>query len=340
MKRERQEKRNFWILLALAVVAGLGFLVWGQFNTASTIFDLGFLRRNSAELMSSAEGVKLDAEEQGLYDAMMGEGAYWAQGKPRTQGTWETVSIAAWFGESARLRLSYDRYTQNGDKAVILLHGFEQGEGDVLYWASFWWDRGWDVIIPQQRGYGTVDTGQTPTTYGVYEQFDLYDLILAAGLEQDTVVIHGRGAGAAAAVLLAANPDLAAAGLDGIAAESLYANMGDDSRTLVKKLFNLGNPLLLRFLNYQVRQKLGFLPESVDLAAAAANSGVPALFVCGTDDGFLSPEDTRRVYAAWAGEKRLAELSGGHRLLWAVSRESYRSELEAFLDMLEENAGG
>ena len=50
--------RFFYHLLALAVVAGLGFLIWGQYNPASTIFDMGFLRRNAAELMTSAEGVE------------------------------------------------------------------------------------------------------------------------------------------------------------------------------------------------------------------------------------------------------------------------------------------
>ena len=36
MNREKHEKRNFWLLLVLAVLAGLGFLIWGQYNTAST----------------------------------------------------------------------------------------------------------------------------------------------------------------------------------------------------------------------------------------------------------------------------------------------------------------
>ena len=334
MKRDGQEKRNFWILLALAIVAGLGFLVWGQYNTAATIFDLGFLRRNSYDLMVSAEGMKLEGDDQTLYDSMIGEGSYWTQGKPKTQGSWETESIAAWFGENTRLRLSYDLYTQNADKTVILLHGFEQTSADVLYWASFWWDRGWNVLIPQQRSYGETDAGQVACTYGVYEQFDLYDLILAANLDKDTLVIQGRGAGAAAAILLAANADLAAAGVDGVVAESVYANMWTDAQDLVKQLFNLGNPLIRRFLNYQIRTKLGFLPESVDLASAAANCRIPALFVCASDDVFLDPQDTRKVSEAWAGETQLAELTGGHRLIWGKSGSAFRQALTAFAEKL------
>ncbi len=332
MKRDGQDKRNFWILLALAIVAGLGFLIWGQFNTAATIFDMGFYRRNAYELMNSAEGVKLEGESQTQYDAMIGEGSYWAQNKPRTQGSWETGSVAAWFGENARLRLSYDLYTQNSEKTVIFLHGFEQTSEDVLYWASFWWDRGWDVLIPQQRSYAEADAGQIPCTYGVYEQFDLYDLILAAGLERDTVVLQGRGAGAAAAILLAANADLRDAGVDGIVAESVYANMEADARVLVKQLFGLENPLIRRFLNYRIRTKLGFLPESVDLPSAAAECQIPALFVCGEDDAFLDPEDTRLVSEAWGGEAQLAVLTGGHRLLWGNSKTEY---LRALVNLAE-----
>ena len=335
MKRDRNEKRNFWLLLVLAVVAGLGFLVWGQYNTAATIFDLGFLRRNAAALMTSAEGVKLEEEEgQAAYDAMVSRGTEWAEGVSGTRGSWETESITAWFGENARIKLEYDFYTRDRDRTVILLHGFTQSAADVRYWAAFWWDRGWDVLIPQMRGDGGEESSGIPNTFGVYEQFDLYDLIRAAGLEGDTLVLQGRGAGAAAAVLLAANQDLTDAGVDGIVAESVYANMWADAQVLVKQLFGLGNSLIRRFLNYQIRTKLGFLPESVDLASAAADCRIPALFVCGEDDAFLDPGDTRTVYDAWGGEKQLALLRGGHRLLWAESETEYRQALGAFADNL------
>lgn len=334
MNREKHEKRNFWLLLVLAVLAGLGFLIWGQYNTASTIFDLGFLRRNAAELMSSAEGVKLEGEAQERYDALLREGEEWTQGKALKQGSWKTESIVPWFGEAAGITLSYDLYTQASDRTVILLHGFQEGAGDVRYWASFWWDQGWDVLIPQLRSYGAGDEGRIPCTYGVYEQFDLYDLVLALGLDRKTLVIQGRGTGAAAAVFLAANPELAGAGVDGIVAESLYANMGTDAVTMVKKLFGLGNPLLLRFLDAQIRQKLGFLPESVDLPAAAANCRIPALLVWGEDDGFLDPQLTRQVRDAWGGERNGVGLKGGHRLLWAESGEDYRAALAKFLEMV------
>lgn len=334
MNREKHEKRNFWLLLALAVVAGLGFLIWGQYNTASTIFDMGFLRRNAAELMTSAEGVKLEGEAQEQYDALLLEGEEWIQKAALKQGSWKTESIVPWFGEAAGITLSYDLYTQGSDRTVILLHGFQEGAGDVRYWGSFWWDRGWDVLIPQLRSYSAGDEGLIPCTYGVYEQFDLYDLIMALGLDRKTLVIQGRGTGAAAAVFLTANGDLAAAGVDGIVAESVYANMGTDAETMVKKLFGLGNPLLLRFLNAQIRQKLGFLPESVDLTAAAANSTVPALLVWGEDDGFLDPNLTRKVSDAWAGEHFGLGLKGGHRLLWAESGEAYRDALDGLLEQV------
>lgn len=334
MNREKHEKRNFWLLLALAVVAGLGFLIWGQYNTASTIFDMGFLRRNAAELMTSAEGVKLEGEAQEQYDALLSEGEEWTQKAALKQGSWKTESIVPWFGETAGITLSYDLYTQGSDRTVILLHGFQEGAGDVRYWGSYWWDRGWDVLVPQLRSYGAGDEGLIPCTYGVYEQFDLYDLIMALGLDRKTLVIQGRGTGAAAAVFLAANGDLAGAGVDGIVAESVYANMGTDAETMVKKLFGLGNPLLLRFLKAQIRQKLGFLPESVDLTAAAANCSIPALFVCASDDAFLDPADTERVSAAWAGERFGAELKGGHRLLWAESGEAYREALDRLLEQV------
>jgi pimeloyl-ACP methyl ester carboxylesterase len=329
MNREKHEKRNFLLLLALAVIAGLGFLVWGQYNTASTIYDLGFLGRNVGELLASAQGYSLTEEEQGEYDGLVQAAEAWAEGKTASYGRYSTDTAAGWFGQPSRLDLSYTLYTQASDRTVILLHGFRESVADARIWASWWWEQGWDVLIPEMRGDGAE--GMVPCTYGVYEQFDLYDLILAAGLQERTLAVQGRGTGAAAAVLLAANPELSAAGLDGVIGESLYARMGDLERSKVKSLFGLGDRFVGVFLRYQIKQRLGFDPDSVDLRAAAAASSVPALFLCAGDDGFLDPADTRAVAEAWGGSRDLRELpEGGHRLLWSRSGEAYRAALEDF----------
>ncbi len=331
--REKQDHKRLGLFFALAVIMGLIYLCWGQNNSAATLFQVGFLRYHVEDPLAADPGYALTEAEQSLFDAALEEGRIWAEMHPGEHGSYETVSAARWFGEPVKLTLEYSYHSRGGDKTVILLHGFQGSRAECLAWAPYWWEQGYNVLIPGQRGY--ADPGSenpVPTTYGVYEQFDLYDLIFALGLEDETVLVHGKGSGAAAAIYMAANGELAAAGLDGLVAEGIYDNLGTLRREQTKRHFHLGEYFSGKFLRYQVRKHLGFDPDSADLSAAAANLDMPVLFLCGRDESFLGPEKTRNVYEACSAPKALEELPEvSFRMLWAGAGERYRSSVTAFL---------
>lgn len=331
--REKQDHKRLGFFLALAVSLGLIYLAWGQYNSASALFQVGFLRYYAEEPLAADPAYALTEEEQLLMDAALAEGSSWAEAQHCSQGSFQTASAARWFGEPALLTLDYRFYDQETERTVILLHGFQGSEEESLAWAPYWWEQGYNVLIPGQRGYSAPgNENYEPVTYGVYEQFDLYDLILALGLEEETVVVHGRGSGAAAAIYMAANPELAGAGLDALVAEGIYDNLGTLRQEQMKRHFKLGEFMSGKFLRYQVRRNLGFDPDSADLAVAAQNMQTPTLFLCGRDEQFLGPEKTRNVYEACSAEKDLVELPElSYRMLWAGGGEAYRSSITTFL---------
>ncbi len=332
MNRKKKEDRKFWLFMVAALVAGVLYLMWGQRNSAMTLYDLGFLRYRAAEQLSQVETWSIPIADSGAYEKAVAEAAEWASAQEQETGSYVTETAAGYFGETAKLTLDYTLYGPETGKTVILLHGFCESASDSLLWASFWREQGYRVLIPVQRGYADPgDTNYTPTTYGVYEEFDLYDLISALGLGEETVLIHGKGAGAAGAILLAANENLAAAGVDGIVAESVYDNLGETERALVKQLFSLGDNFVGRFLRETVRKRLGFEADSVDLCAAAENLNTPVLFLCSAEDGFLGAARTEKVSAACASEKILRHLQGAYRTLWLKDGENYRAAISEFL---------
>ena len=269
------------------------------------------------------------AEEQAKLDAAAAEAEAWAAAHTPAEGSFTTASAAAWFGEGAKLTLSYRYYDQGTGKTVILLHGFQGGEEADLTAAPWWWAQGYGVLVPQQRGYQEPgETNRIPTTFGVYEEFDLYDLISAAGLTEGTVLVHAKGSGAAAAILMAANENLAGAGLDGIVAESVYAELGETQRSLVKKLFRLGDWFVGRFLRSRIRTSLGFEPDSVDIRAAAANMSCPVLFICGSQETLPGEAESRAVFDACAAKKELVTVPGPYRALWLS--QDYRDAVSVF----------
>ena len=331
-KKDSKDNRLFLVFMLLAIAFGVIYLFWGQYNSAQTLFDLGFLRYRAEEQLGTVETWAVPPADAEDYAKLKEDAAAWASRQETVTGSYEAVTAAQHWGDSVRLTLDYTLYGPDTGKTVILLHGFCDSPDDSLVWAPFWQEAGWRVLIPVQRGYADPgDTNYTPTTFGAYEQFDLYDLILALGLEDEEVIVHGKGGGAAAAILMAANESLAGAGLDGIVAESVYDNMGQTERALVKQLFGLGDSFVGRFLRELIVKKLGFDADSVDICAAAANMSVPALFLCSAGDGFLGAQRTEAVSAACYAPNTIRHLQGSYRTLWLRDGEAYRTAVLDFL---------
>ncbi len=330
MKKKNKDAFPFPMFMAMAILIGIFFLLWGQSNTAASLFELGFFRYRADAQLAAMPEWSLTEEEQAGLDAAAAEAEAWAAEHPAREGSFVTESAAGWFGEGAKLSLSYRHYDRGTGKTVILLHGYQDTEEADLTAAPWWWEQGYGVLIPQQRGYQAPgETNRTPTTYGVYEEFDLYDLILAAGLAEETVLVHAKGSGAAAAILMASNESLAGAGLDGIVAESVYDQLGEMQRSLQKKLFRLGDWFVGRFLRSRIRSTLGFEPDSVDIRAAAANTSCPILFVCGSQEILPGEVASRAVFDACAGKKELLTVpDASYRALWLS--EDYRDAVAAF----------
>lgn len=321
MNRKARDNRSFALLAAAAIIACAVFFFWGQYNTASTIYEVGFMLHHMDELLDSAKGYTLTENERERYDSLRKEGAAWEEHTDPSKGSYETETAAKWFGEQARTRLLYSEYSQNTDKTVILLHGIGVSDADI--WAPVWWNMGYNVIIPEMRAdESDRSSGTDVVSYGVYEQFDLYDLIMQLGLQDSCVWVQGRGSGAAAAILLAGNDELSDAGIDGIVSESVYNQFGTVQRTLVKQLFNLGDNFVGRFLRYLIKTNLGFEPDSVSVSNYAAHCSAPILFLCSDADGFIDSSNTDAVYEAAAGRKEVCRVPSSHHLLLAAAEGS------------------
>ena len=331
MKEKRDDIRRFVLYLAAAIAVGSLFLYWGQANAATTLYELGFLRYKAAEQLSSMPEWNLSWEESAAKEIARKSAAAWAAEHPAEEGTFDTSTAAETFGEWAGITLDYRAWRQEGGKTVILLHGFEETTEDMLPAAAAWWDRGWSILLPEQRGYQAPgESNGMPVTWGVYEQYDLYDLILAAGLREETLVVQGKGIGAAAAFLLAADEMRADAGLDGIVAESVYDDLGGFERDFLKKQFRLGDNFVGKLLRLRVRDNLGFVLDSVSITDAAEKVKIPVVFLCGAQELLPGEARTEAVMNACAGEtKRITAGEASYRALWLAAGE-------AVLDAAEE----
>ncbi len=315
-KKEKKDRIMFICFIAAAVVLGCLMLLWGQHNSAEQVFEIGFLHFRVSDQLANDESYVFSESDGEKYGEMLELGKSWREQAGGIDGSCATETAAAIFGEFALYDMPYTFYNNGSDTTVILLHGYNETVDDAAIAAPWWWDGGYNILIPQLRGYS--DKNQL-TTFGEYEQYDLYDLIRAAGLEESRIIVHGRGTGAAAALLAAANAEYDC-GIDLIVADSVYSDLETLKQRQLKAQFGLGEIMVGKMLSGIAKKQLGFELSDVNICAAAASSSVPKLFVCGESDSFTLPEESRSVYEAAQGVKELAVIAGaGNRMAYTSS---------------------
>ena len=116
MKKKNKDGFPFPAFMAMAILIGIFFLLWGQSNTAATLYELGFFRYKAEAQLSAMEEWGVTPEEQAALDAAEAEAAAWAAEQTPREGSFTTDSAASWFGEGAKLTLSYRFYDHGTGK--------------------------------------------------------------------------------------------------------------------------------------------------------------------------------------------------------------------------------
>lgn len=121
---------------------------------------------------------------------------------------------------------------------IILCHGFRISRNHMRPVAALQYEFGYNVLLFDFRGHGESDS--IATTGGNAEVRDLEAALVVARQQQETLpgklIIHGFSMGAATALLLPPQPDVA-----GIIADSPYARLDEILRRMVRQYLTLGS---------------------------------------------------------------------------------------------------
>lgn len=331
--RDGKENKLFVIFIILAVIIGGLMLLWGQYNSAQQVFEIGFLNYRVDEQLANDENYIFSEDDAAKYNDMLALANEWKDLAGGVEKVCAGETVTAIFGDFASADISYTVYDQGSDTTVFLLHGYNETADDASISAPYWWEKGYNIIIPMLIRPMGEDAALT--TFGVYEQYDIYDIIRAEGLEEEKVVLHGRGTGAAAALLIAGNKDYRC-GIDLIVSDSVYATLNGLKIEQLQAQFRLGEFLTGSIMTKIVNAQLGFDMSDIEITKAAAASDVPKFFVCGGADNFISKNETYAVYTEAAGEKALLTVyEAKNRMAYTESyfgSGEYQSELDEFVN--------
>ena len=203
----------------------------------------------------------------------------------------------------------------NGERrlpAVIYAHGNSGCRCDANDVAALLLPQNICVVALDFAGSGKSEGEYV--TLGAREMEDLgaaKEWLMRRG-QTSRVGLWGRSMGAVAS-LLCARQDPSVAGL---VLDSIFSRLNDVAMELVRvsapKLPGAIARSALYFMRRGIRRRAGFDISELDALSAAEGSWTPALFMHGEADTMIGAHHSRKVHAAYSGDKNLVTFEGDH----------------------------
>lgn len=247
-----------------------------------------------------------------------------------------------WYGEQKSERLSERAYDDlllqadyiesesNNKKAVILVHGFRKGKEDMGDYAKFYYDYGYNILMPDSRGHG--DSEGDYFGYGWHDRLDIMGWIhvLIEEYEMEEIVLHGNSAGAAA-VLMTSGENLPEE-VKGIIADSGYTTMQEELSHQLKHIYGLPSFPLLNITSVITKLRAGYFFGDVSSIEQVKKNKLPLLIIHGDADDLVPTWMGKEIYEAANGEKDLWIVPDvGHIKAYEIETVEFQKRLSAFL---------
>ncbi|MCI1986220.1 MAG: alpha/beta hydrolase [Lactobacillus sp.] len=220
----------------------------------------------------------------------------------------------------------------HSNKAVIIGHGYKGTGITMSNYAHMFYDMGFSVLLPDDRGHGQSDGRYI--SFGWLDRLDYLDWLhkMVAHLGADCeLLLFGTSMGGATVSLVAGEKKLPQQ-VKAIVEDCGYTSLDDELTYLIHELFHLPKrPLvsLASFINYR---RLGFLISRVDVEAALRRNHRPLLVIHGQKDVYVPTWMGQQNFAASAGPKALWLVPNAiHAESYWVDPKAYREHIAKFI---------
>lgn len=310
----RENKKLTVGFIVLAVIVCLLYTLWGQANTANSIYDavvhyegmdylLGADEDFSAVYAGSA--ALADAAEQFKNENNCDNGVFPVDGA----------------------EIAYRFYDLGSDRTAVLLHSYWRSGEDMLIYAPYWAEQGFNVLAVDLRGFG-ASTGET--SLGYYESGDVTALVQHLRPE-DSLVLHGVGMGAVAALRAADAENVSL-----VVAQDAFSELESYTAEFSKRQFSLPRISVIWCTNNVVKKNQGFELADNSALAAVMETDTPCLFIAGAEAEFVPAEMTVSLYEACAAADKQLWLApeAGFGAAYATDPEGYENVINEALELL------
>ncbi len=219
---------------------------------------------------------------------------------------------------------------------AVCVHGYCDTYEAMGAIAKGYHDRGWNVLLPDQRGHGRSEGDYVG--WGYDERLDLVgwcNYIVRRDPEAE-IVLHGVSMGAASVLMATggALPRQVKAAVSDCAYTTIEAEMRHMLNNWVDRPAGLPLPqgLLFAALRKAALRRAGFDLRDAAPIRAAAQSKTPTLFIHGVEDRFVPAAMMGRLYQAARCPKSFLWVPGaGHAQAVGTDQKLYWGAVEGFL---------
>lgn len=226
------------------------------------------------------------------------------------------------------LHAEYLHAPESGGRTVILSHGYTDNRIGSLKYARMYLELGYDCLIYDLRGHGENES--TFTTYSIREGRDIADLVSDTRQRYPGIRrlgLHGESLGAASSVAsLRYAPEV-----DFVVADCGFSDIDNVLREGYRQAH--APVFLVDLADFGARPRYHYALKDMRPIDSLDGNTVPILFIHGTADSFILPENSRRMAERTHGPLELCLIEGaGHAESILTAPDEYRRAVETFLD--------
>ncbi|MFS0671827.1 alpha/beta fold hydrolase [Ornithinibacillus sp. 179-J 7C1 HS] len=308
--------------IGISLGAIVGVLVIGLLVAGNYFYSEGIKRGTDIELHSEPASVNALASETAL--SILEEAEKWYADQEK-----EVLEITSY--DNLLLKAGFLENDLDNGKAVILAHGYRGKHDDMDDLVKFYYDRGFDVLMPDARGHGESEGDYIG--YGWHDRLDYLKWIdlLIEQYGAEHIFLHGNSMGASL-VLMTSGEDLPGE-VKGIIADSGYTTVKEELRHQLKYLYHLPSFPILDVTSVITKVRAGYYFGEASAIDQVKNNTKPLFIIHGDADELVPTQMAHELYEAAGGDKELWIVpNAGHTKAYSVATEEFQSRLQQFIN--------
>lgn len=244
--------------------------------------------------------------------------------------SYEEVSITS--DDGLKLAGYYLAAITATDKTAILAHGYSAQGTYMSSYAKIYYDMGYNVLLPDDRGHGKSDGDYIG--FGWMDRKDYLkwiDFIINKVGNKSQIVLHGVSMGGAT-VLMTSGENLPSA-VKAIVSDCAYTSVQAELEYQMKRLYKLPSFPILDSTSLMTKIRAGYSFEEASALEQVKKSKTPTLFIHGDADKFVPYSMVHQLYDNCSSEKDLLIVPGaGHGTAFDTDIAGYKAKVREFVE--------